>query len=65
MPLQARLPKHLGSRTTYKPGIAGGQGSSPYILVKAQGDEPEEQLNLLEDLLQSMATSVEVNTRPA
>lgn len=60
MPIQARLPKHLGSRTTYKPGIAGGQGSLPYILVRAQGEEPEEQLNLLEDLLQAMVANVEV-----
>lgn len=64
MPIQARLPKHLGSRTTYKPGIAGGQGSSPYILVKAQGEEPEDQLNLLQDLLQAIVVSTELNTRP-
>jgi len=55
MPIQANLPKTLGSRTTYKPGIAGGQGSSPYILVKSQSDEPEEQLELLEQLIEAMA----------
>lgn len=59
MPIQARLPKHLASRTIYKPGIAGGQGSSPYILVKAQGEEPEDQLSLLEELLQSMESRPE------
>ncbi|MBK9769887.1 MAG: transcription-repair coupling factor [Candidatus Obscuribacter sp.] len=62
MPVQARLPKHLATRTTYKPGIAGGQGSSPYILVKAQGDLPEDQLSLLEELLQAMVASHEMNT---
>lgn len=57
LPIQARLPKHLASRTTYKPGIAGGQGSSPYILVRSQGDEPEDQLDLLDELLGAMVAN--------
>jgi transcription-repair coupling factor (superfamily II helicase) len=57
MPMQARLPKHLANRTTYKPGIAGGQGSSPYILVKSQGDDPEEQLTLIEELLAAIVSN--------
>ena len=60
LPVQTRLPKHLGNRTTYKPGIAGGQGSSPYILVKSLGDEPEDQLTLLEELLTAMVESSQV-----
>ncbi len=54
LPVQSRLPKHLASRTTYKPGIAGGHGSSPYILVRSHGLTPEEQLSLLEELLSAM-----------
>jgi len=57
IPIQNRLPKHLASRTTYKPGIAGGQGSSPYILVKSQGDDPEDQLDLLDELLGAMVAN--------
>lgn len=57
LPIQNRLPKHLAGRTTYKPGIAGGQGSSPYILVKSQGDDPEDQLDLLDELLGAMVAS--------
>jgi len=60
LPMQTRLPKHLANRTTYKPGIAGGQGSSPYILVKSQGDEPEDQLSLLEELLTAIVSSAQV-----
>jgi transcription-repair coupling factor (superfamily II helicase) len=54
LPVQSRLPKHLASRTTYKPGTAGGHGSFPYILVRSQGLSPEEQLGLLEELLGAM-----------
>jgi transcription-repair coupling factor len=57
LPIQNRLPKHLAGRTTYKPGIAGGQGSSPYILVKSQGDDPEDQLDLLDELLGAMVAN--------
>jgi transcription-repair coupling factor (superfamily II helicase) len=62
MPIQSNLPKHLATRTTYKPGIAGGQGSSPYILVKTQADQPEEQLELLAELLQAMIKTCPVKT---
>lgn len=54
MPVQSRLPKHLASRTTYKPGQAGGIGPSPCILVRSQGLAPTEQLDLLEELLGAM-----------
>ncbi len=54
LPVQTHLPKHLASRTTYKPGIPGGHGSSPYILVRTQGLSPEEQLGLLQELLNAM-----------
>jgi len=54
MPIQSRLPKHLASRTTYKPGQAGGIGPSPCILVRSQGLSPVEQLDLLEELLGAM-----------
>ncbi|MBU6451257.1 MAG: transcription-repair coupling factor [Cyanobacteria bacterium REEB67] len=60
LPVQNRLPKHLANRTVYKPGIAGGQGSSPYILVKSQGDEPEDQLTLLEELLTAIVSNSQV-----
>ena len=63
IPIQNGLPKHLANRTTYKPGIAGGQGSSPYILVKSQGDDPEDQLDLLAELLGAMVTKV--HAKPA
>lgn len=56
LPVQTKLPKHLASRTTFKPGIAGGHGSSPYILVRSVGLSPEEQLVLLEELLTAMVT---------
>jgi len=54
LPVQARLPKHLASRTTYKPGSPGGHGPTPYILVKSLGLTPIEQLNLLEELIGAM-----------
>jgi transcription-repair coupling factor (superfamily II helicase) len=63
IPIQNGLPKHLANRTTYKPGIAGGQGSSPYILVKSQGDDPEDQLDLLAELLGAMVANV--HAKPA
>ncbi len=57
LPIQARLPKHLAMRTTYKPGAPGGHGNTPYILVKAQELNPQEQLSLLEDLLSAMVAN--------
>lgn len=54
LPVQSRLPKHLAGRTVFKPGIPGGHGSSPYILVRTQALSPEEQLGLLEELLSAM-----------
>lgn len=60
LPIQARLPKHLASRTTYKPGTAGGHGPTPYVLVKSQGITPAEQLDLLEELLSAMVASYAV-----
>ncbi|MBX9666554.1 MAG: transcription-repair coupling factor [Candidatus Obscuribacterales bacterium] len=61
LPIQNMLPKHLAKVTTYKPGIAGGQGSSPYIIVKADGTAPIDQLNLLEELLEAMVANVQTN----
>lgn len=55
LPIQSKLPKHLGQRTTYKPGATGAIGPTPYILVKSEGLTPVEQLNLLEELLSAMA----------
>jgi transcription-repair coupling factor (superfamily II helicase) len=57
LPVQSRLPKHLGTRTTYKPGSPGGAGPTPYILVKALELSPAEQLDLLEELLDAMVAS--------
>jgi transcription-repair coupling factor (superfamily II helicase) len=57
LPIQARLPKHLASRTTYKPGAAGGAGPTPYILVRSQGITPAEQLDLLQELLSAMVAN--------
>lgn len=57
LPIQARLPKHLSQRTTYKPG-AGGAGPTPYILVRSQGISPGEQLSLLEELVGAMVATV-------
>lgn len=54
LPLQSRLPKHLGGRTTYKPGAPGSLGAQPYILVRSEGLTPEEQLSLLEELIGAM-----------
>jgi transcription-repair coupling factor (superfamily II helicase) len=54
LPVQTRLPKHLGQRTTYKPGQAGGHGATPYILVRSENTTPSEQLSLLEELLSAM-----------
>ncbi|HEY9787236.1 MAG TPA: transcription-repair coupling factor, partial [Candidatus Obscuribacterales bacterium] len=61
LPIQAKLPKHLGTRTTYKPGQAGGIGPAPSIIVKSQGISPQEQLNLLEELLGAMVANCAVN----
>ncbi len=58
LPIQARLPKHLSQRTTYKPG-AGGAGPTPYILVRSQGASPGEQLDLLDELLGAMVATVQ------
>jgi transcription-repair coupling factor (superfamily II helicase) len=60
LPLQARLPKHLSQRTTYKPGTAGGHSPTPYVLVKSLGITPAEQLSLLEELLDAMVASYAV-----
>ncbi len=57
LPIQARLPKHLASRTTYKPGAAGGAGPTPYILVRCEGVSPPEQLDLLQELLSAMVSN--------
>ncbi|MBI1271057.1 transcription-repair coupling factor [bacterium] len=59
LPIQNKLPKHLASKTIYKPGIAGGQGSSPYVIVKAEGMSPGEQLNLIHDLLSAMVSNAQ------
>jgi transcription-repair coupling factor len=59
LPIQNRLPKHLSQRTTYKPGQAGGHGSTPYILVRSQGISPGEQLSLLEELLSAMVAGAQ------
>lgn len=56
LPVQSKLPKHLAQRTTYKPGSPGALGPTPYILVKSEGLEPVEQLNLLEELLSAMVS---------
>ena len=63
MPIQSRLPKHLGSRTTYKPGQAGGIGPAPCILVRSQGLSPVEQLDLLEELLGAMVHTALANAK--
>jgi len=60
LPLQARLPKHLSQRTTYKPGTAGGHSPTPYVLVRSMGVSPAEQLSLLEELLDAMVASYAV-----
>jgi transcription-repair coupling factor (superfamily II helicase) len=57
LPVQNKLPKHLSSRTTYKPGQPGGGGPQPYILVRSAGTTPPEQLDLLEELLSAMVAS--------
>ena len=62
LPIQNRLPKHLAQRTTYKPGSPGALGPTPYILVKSEGLEPIEQLNLLEELLTAMIPSLAAKT---
>jgi transcription-repair coupling factor len=59
LPIQNKLPKHLSQRTTYKPGQAGGHGSTPYILVRSQGVSPGEQLSLLEELLSAMVAGAQ------
>ncbi len=61
LPIQARLPKHLAQKTTYKPGTAGGQGPTPCIVVKSADISPSEQLALLEELLGAMLSSYAVN----
>ena len=63
MPIQSRLPKHLASRTTYKPGQAGGIGPAPCILVRSQGLSPVEQLDLLEELLGAMVLTSVANAK--
>jgi transcription-repair coupling factor (superfamily II helicase) len=55
LPIQSHLPKHLASRTTYKPGSAGAVGPSPYILVRCDGLSVTDQLDLLEELLNAMS----------
>lgn len=63
LPIQNVLPKHLGSRTTYKPGQAGGIGPAQCILVRSIGLSPVEQLDLIEELLAAMVHALA--TRPA
>ena len=57
LPVQARLPRHLGSKTTYKPGTAGGHGATPYVLLKTAGMTKPEQLDLLMELISAMVTN--------
>jgi transcription-repair coupling factor (superfamily II helicase) len=54
LPIQAKLPKHLATRTTYKPGASGTIVPTPYILLKTEDLTPPEQLNLIEELLNAM-----------
>lgn len=54
LPVQSKLPKHLAQRTTYKPGSPGALGPTPYVLIKSEGLEPTEQLDLLEELFTAM-----------
>ncbi len=56
LPIQARLPKHLGSKTTYKPG-APGSGAAPYVLLKTATMAKGEQLDLLSELINAMVTN--------
>lgn len=60
LPIQQKLPKHLASRTTYKPGQAGGIGPAPSIVVQSQGISPPQQLDLLEELLGAMVANCAV-----
>jgi transcription-repair coupling factor (superfamily II helicase) len=60
LPIQSKLPKHLATRTTYKPGTAGGHGPMPSVLVRITGITPSEQLNLLEELLSAMVAGCAV-----
>jgi transcription-repair coupling factor (superfamily II helicase) len=60
LPIQARLPKHLATRTTYKPGTQGGHGPVPSVLVRSTGITPAEQLDLLEELLSAMVANYAV-----
>ncbi len=62
LPIQARLPKHLAGRTTYKPGSSGALGPTPYILVRSEGLSPVEQLGLLEELLNAMVAYQQTKT---
>lgn len=62
LPIQARLPKHLATRTTYKPGTAGGHGPTPSVLVRSIGTNPSEQLDLLQELLSAMVANYAVKT---
>ncbi len=57
LPIQARLPKHLGSKTTYKPGTAGGHGAMPYVLLKTAAMTKAEQLDLLMELINAMVAN--------
>lgn len=60
LPIQQKLPPHLATRTSYKPGQAGGVGPAPSIVVRSQGLSPPEQLDLLEELLGAMVANCAV-----
>ncbi|MBI4532908.1 MAG: transcription-repair coupling factor, partial [Candidatus Melainabacteria bacterium] len=62
LPVQARLSKHLASRTTYKPGAPGSYGPTPHIVVRCLDMSPSEQLGLLEQLIGAMVAYQQTKT---
>ena len=60
LPIQARLPKHLGSKTTYKPGTPGGHGPTPFVILKTAGLAKTDQLELLLELIGAMVANYAV-----
>jgi len=63
LPIQARLPRHLGSKTTYKPGTPGGHGPTPYVILKTAGMAKGDQLELLLELISAMVANYAVKTK--
>ena len=55
--IQNKLPKHLNLKTVYKPGIPSEHLTHPYILLRCEGLNPAQQLDIVEELIRAILST--------